>query len=237
MEWPITPEVIQSIITVALIVGILAFVAHRAGMGVHALPHARAELPRIRRDMADLYRERQLSKRLKTGLRKVRKEADVLHEHPREAEDVVLQIRRMLPAEGWLTERLAQVRSKAHRVREGHVARIEEIRDVIGKLPTEAKKQASKELAGCYKELGLDLRMERLDKAVAANEKRIRDLSARAVELTAAHDFKGLHDTLKAAEKLQKHNSQLFSLIERTEKRLLKAAQDVAKHAGEVKDA
>jgi len=53
----------------------------------------------------------------------------------------------MLPAQGYLTERMAQLRAKAHQVRNGHIARLAETRQVFEKLPTAAKKKASAELA------------------------------------------------------------------------------------------
>ena len=55
----------------------------------------------------------------------------------------MLQLRRMLPAEGWLTQRMAELRAKAHRAREGHVARIVEIRDTFDKLPIAGRKKAA----------------------------------------------------------------------------------------------
>ena len=150
---------------------------------------------------------------------------------------MLLQLKRMLPAEGWLTERLARLRVQAYRARQGHVARIDEIRDLIKDLPPEARKQASQQLKDCYKELNLDLRLERLDKAVAINEKKIRELTRAAEQYTARHEHRKLHQVLEEAEQLQKHNSRLFKTIERTEEKLQKAAKRVAKDARGVSDA
>ena len=82
--------------------------------------------------------------------------------------------------------------------------------------------------------VGIDGRLERLDHAVAENVKRIRELTAGAQEYTAKHDHQQLYHTLKAAEKLQHHNSKLFKIIERTEHKLSAMAKAVAKEVKEV---
>lgn len=99
----------------------------------------------------------------------------------------MLQLKRMLPVEGWLTERMARLREKAHLVRKGHIARIEDIQGHISSLPPIAKRNAARELAARYKELKLDQRLERLDKAVAENERRIRELARQAQAYVIRH--------------------------------------------------
>ena len=79
--------------------------------------------------------------------------------------------------------------------------------------------------------------MERLDRTAAAIEKRIRGLTKEAERAAAAYDSRKLHDSLKAAEKLQHQNSSLFKTIERTEKRLVAAARKAARNAGGVSSA
>jgi len=71
----------------------------------------------------------------------------------------MLQLKRMLPAEGWLTQRLADLRRKAYRMREGHVARSREIAALTEKLPPVAKRKLSEELQARYHELGFDVRL------------------------------------------------------------------------------
>jgi hypothetical protein len=141
----------------------------------------------------------------------------------------------MLPAEGYLTEKMAQLRAKAHRIRNGHIARLEETSQVFAGLPTSAKKKASAELAARYKQIiGIDARLERLDKAVAENERRIIELTRNAQQYASRYDHKHLTDCLKAAEKLQHHNSRLIKLIERTESKLSAVARKVAKESRQV---
>ena len=228
---PIDNQIINSIMVAALIFGLIAFLGHQHGRTspVRFPPrYARPENTNIRRDMADLYRDRHLSDRITKKMRKVRKEADLLNEHPDQAGDVLVQIKRILPAEGYLTERMAQLRAKAHRVREGHIARLEETRHVFAKLPTSANKQAAADLAARYNQLiGIDTRLERLDSSVAENEKRIRDLTQRAQQYTTRYDHPKLIDCLKAAEKLQHHNSKLFKIIDRTEGKLAAITREV----------
>ena len=131
-------------------------------------------------------------------MRQVRKEADLLNEHPEQAGDVMLQIRRILPAEGCLTERMAHLRAKAHRVREGHVARLEETKDVFRNMPIAAKKKAAADLTTRYNQLiGIDTRLKRLDKTVAEIERGIRELTQRAQTYTANYEHKKLCECLK----------------------------------------
>jgi predicted metal-dependent hydrolase len=138
------------------------------------------------------------------------------------------RLKRMLPAEGWLTQRLARLREKAHLARKGHVARIDELRLVLDKLAPEAKKRASQELAARYKELQLDTRLERLDAIAAENERRIRLLNGEAQTALQRYDYRRLSELLKAAEKLQKHNGWLLKHIERAESKLAQLTQQIA---------
>ena len=230
LGWMLDPEIIHTVITAALVVGVLAFMMHRNWRGP-ALTTRRVRLPSVRRGVRELRQGRRLSDRLGRRLHDVGRQTENLHERPADAGNVALQLKRMLPAEGWLAERLAKLREKAYRMRQGHVARIEEIRELAAKLPTAGKKRLSGQLRDLYKELGLETRLERLDKAAAANEKRIREITKEAERATAAYDYRKLHDLLKAAEELQKHNSSLFKIIERTEKKLDSTARKAAKNA------
>lgn len=232
---PVSSEIIQTITVVALIIGIIAFLSHTRIRSFH-FPQVSANPPEVRRrNMADLYRDRHLSDSLSKSMRTLRKETNSLNEHPKDAGNVLLQLKRMLPAEGYLTERMAQLRAKAHQIRNGHIARLEETRQVFSELPVSTKKKASAQLAARYNQLvGVDTRMERLDNAVAANERRIRELTSQAQQYTANYDFRKLTDCLKAAEKLQKHNSQLFKIIGQTENKLSAVARKIVSEAKQV---
>ena len=232
---PVAREILNTIIVVAIIIGLMAFVSYHHGHTAPRVHLAKPHLPNIKHTMADLYRQRHLSKGLDRGLHRLKKEAKTLQEHPQETGDIVRQIKRMLPAQGYLTERMAQLRAKAHQIRNGHVARLEETRQAFAKLPTPAKKKAATKLAARYNQMvGIDDRLERLDHAVAENEKRIRELTAKAQEYTAKYDHQQLYHSLKAAEKLQHHNSKLIKLIERTEHKLSTIAKEVAKEVKQV---
>ncbi len=222
-------QAVQTITTVALLLGIFAFLMHTQGRVRHIVP-ARSSVPDYKAETARLYRDRHLSENLTKRAKKLKSQADQLNEHPEDAGNVMLQIKRMLPAEGYLTQRMAQLRTKAHQIRNGHIARLEETRQLFKDMPTPAKKKASADLSAKYNELiGIDTRLERLDNTAAENERRIRELTARAQALTARYDYKGLHDCIKVAEKLQHHNSHLFKIIERTEKKLSAITKQVSK--------
>jgi hypothetical protein len=176
-----------------------------------------------------------LSKKLDHGLRNLRKEAKSLRENPEQVANIATQIKRMLPAQGYLTEKMAELRAKAHRVRNGHIARLEETRHVFAKLPTAAKKKASADLAARYNEMaGMDTRLERLDNAVTENEKRIRQLTQEAQQHSANYDYQKLVGCLKQAEKLQHHNSKLIKIINRTEGKLASIAKEVTRQVKQV---
>jgi hypothetical protein len=231
---PIDEQVIQIVTMVALVVGILALVSYTRGHGVYVQP-VRAHVHEVRHDMTDLYRGQNLSNQLAERMKKIRRTGDTLNERPQEAVDVISQLRRILPAEGYLTEKMAQLRAKAHQIRNGHLARLEETRHVFASMPTSARKKASAELAAGYSQIiGIDTRLERLDRAVAENERRIIELTRNAQQYTARYDHRQVAGCLKAAEKLQHHNSQLIKIIERTESKLSTVARKVAQETRQV---
>ena len=231
---PVNPEIIQTITVVALIIGIIAFLSHTRS-GSFRFPHISRKIPDVRHDMADSYRDRYLSDKLSRNMRNLRKQAGTLNEHPQDAGNVLMQLKKMLPAQGYLTERMSQLRAKAHQIRKGHIARLEETKYVFSKLPVSAKKKASADLSARYNQLiGIDTRLERLDRAVAENERRIRELTTQAQKFTTRYDYQKLNDCLKAAEKLQHHNSKLFKIIDRTERKLTAIAKKIATEAKKV---
>ena len=231
---PIHPEIIRTLTLVALIGGMLAFLSHTKKQTLRPA-RISANNPNIHHDMSDLYRGQHLSDQLTRKMRTLRKKTKTLTDRPQDAGNILVQLRRMLPAEGYLTERMAQLRAKAHRVRNGHIAALEETRQVFAGLPVSARKKAAAELAARYSQLiDMETRLERLDKAVAENEYRIKELTGQAQHYTARYDNKKLNESLKAAEALQHHNSRLFKTIERTEAKLSAIAKTVAQQARQV---
>ena len=225
---PINTEVIQSITVTALIIGIFAFLMHTSPHKVQ-FPSGSFKSPVTKPNMTRLFRDRHLSNDLSKKMKKVRKDSKTLNERPEKAGNIQLQIKRMLPAQGYLTERMAQIRAKAHQIRNGHIARLEETRRAFANQPTPARKKASQELSAKYNQLiGIDTRLERLDKSVAENERRIKELTEQAQNYTAKYDYKKLTEALNAAEKLQKHNTHLIKHIEHTEKDLMQIAKQIA---------
>jgi hypothetical protein len=239
LDWRLDPRITQTVTTVALTVGVLAFLLHRRGLqgqGLSALGRAAtAEFDEARHDASDLYQDVRLSRRMGKGFKELKKKAGDLFDHPEGADDVMLQLRRMLPAEGWLTEHLARLRERAHRFRVGQITQIEEIQQHLGQLPVPARRSAASELAALYKELRFDERLERLDRAVAANELQVKQLTAAAEEALSRQDHRRLVDILNQAGKLQRHNSALLKTIRRTEERLESAAKQVTTKAAGVK--
>lgn len=231
IDWALDPQLLHTAISVTLIAGILAFLLHQAWRAPSLAPrHVR--MPQVRHDMRDLRQGRKLSRQLDRRFDKLGRKSESSRMEPADVQELVKQLQDMLPAQGWLTERLAQLREKAYRLREGHVARMDEIRKLAGGMPTQAKKRLSQQVREQYRELGLATRLERLDKSVAANEKRIRELTEEAERAAERYDFGRLHDALRDAEKLQKHNTSLFKIIERTEKTIESAARKTTRGPG-----
>jgi len=235
IPWPLNEQVLQTITTVALLVGILALVNHRQD-NHRWCPQHPAAVPSVRNDLVRLYRDRHLAGSITNQLRRARREADFLDDRPELGSDLMLQLRRILPAEGYLTDRLAELRERAHYMRQGEVARIEEIRSTISKLPAEGKRKLGQELSSRFKELKLDLRLERLDRACAEAERRIRQVTAEAAEALQRHDHRRVTGLLEAAQKLQSHNAKLFKIIDRAETKLISAAKHVAEQNTVVKE-
>jgi hypothetical protein len=231
VEWPVAEQILHTITGAAIIIGLIALLAHHRPT---PSGHVQARHPRPPKvDVGNLYDEKYVSEKLRRGFRDVRRRSGSLAERPREAGNIMLQLRRMLPAEGKLTERVAELRAKAFRARNGHVARIESIRHAFSRMNTAERKQASEQLAASYHSMKLDDRLQRLDHAVAATEARIRDLTTQAQRQLTQNDHRGLTDTLKQAEKLQTHNSKLLRLIRHTEEKLNALAKQATTSGGE----
>ena len=231
-NWLIPTGVVQALAVVALTVGVMAFLLHSHGVvqprySCKAVNNGNERAP-LRHDMSDLYEDRQIGQRLANRFSQLRRETDELPQHPEEIQTVLTQLQQILPAEGWLTERLAQLRARSHYMRKGHIHRIEELKDNIQKLPAASYKQAKRELAERYHQLHLGKRLERLDEAAAEYERRIRQVTKDAQDALARSDYRKLSDLLETAEKLQVHNDKLFKTIDRTEKKLSGIASDIA---------
>ena len=104
--------------------------------------------------------------------------------------------------------------------------------------PLHPRKKPPADLVSRYQQLiGIDERLERLDRTVAETERRIGQLTREAHDVVARYQFRKIPDILKRAERLQKHNNQLCKLISRTDEKLAKVAKRIAKEANEVNDA
>lgn len=230
---PVQAEIVQTVMSVALTVGVLALLLHHKGC-----PAQSAAASEVRHDMRDLDDNRRVSDRLDKDLHELLNESRLLSERPEGAVDFMRQLKQMLPAEGWLTERMARLRERSHLTRKGHIAKLEETRHLTERLTNKAKKKLAADLIGRYDQLaGVGDRLERLEEAVATNERKIRQLTAQAEGYLTTHQHKKLPDLLEAASKLQHHNSRLFRTIDRTERQLVTLAEQAAKEAKRVGDA
>jgi len=226
VRWPWSGLLQQFALFIILIAGVGAFLIHHRGtMAPTSASPRRAKPVSISNDLGDICQDRQVSRQLDSGMEHLRSESNWLGRNSDTAADLKRQLERMLPAEGWLTRRLANLREKAYRVRAGHLAQINELQAQIRTLPTGAAKTAIREIKSLYKELQFDRRLERLDKSVAETEKRIREISKTAIESLQKHKYRRVPNLLDQAKKLQHHNTALIQHIEKTEERLLALAR------------
>lgn len=231
--WPVASEIMQILAVVALTVGILAFLMHSHGLtrgsgNFHHIAPVQNNIADIRHDMSNLYDDNKVGKRLEQRFGSLRDESKSVKQHPEYAADMMAKLTQILPEEGWLTARLSKLREHIHLIKKGHLKRIDELKGVLGKTPLSMRGNLKKQIHETVKEIGLDKRLERLDKAVAENERRIKELTQQAQDSLARGDYPGLENTLRKAQKLQTHNDNLLKTIIRTENKLSGIASDVA---------
>jgi chromosome segregation ATPase len=144
------------------------------------------------------------------------------------------QLEPTVPEEGWLTEQLAGLREKMHHLRRDHEARLRETNRRTHKLDGSARRHAA-ELAKDQRELlHLEKRLERLDGAVAEQEKRIRQVTEQATHALGEGDAAALLSHLRTAEQLQRHANKLLKLIARTEGEVVRRMGAIVKRSDEV---
>jgi hypothetical protein len=233
LRWMRNSAIFSTVTAIAMTIGIIAFLSHHKGS--FSFPAARSpELAEVKHDMDDLYEDRRVSHHLADRFRKIKKETKSGNERPQESQDLVFQLQRMLPAEGWLTERLAKLREKIYHLEQGNIERIRELQKDWSALPPPVKEKAGKELQNRYKALNLERRLVRLDEAAAANEQRIRQINQQAQQYAAANNYPKLAELLKTATTLQKHNSGLFKLMNQTEAKLTSLVKQIVQQHTEV---
>ena len=82
-----------------------------------------------------------------------------------------------------------------------------------------------------------DVRIERLDRAVAEVERRVRAQTLAAEKCIADGKLDQAPALLNDAARLQLHNARLLRLIEQTEARLIRAAREILESTSEAKPA
>jgi len=158
-QWPVASNIMQALVAVLLIGGIIAFLSHNRGLGNRLTLPLDVRPPRSglgkglmravesrpaewRNEIADTRRERHVSRDLSRGFKRAEEKADLLHEHPEDSGDIMLQLRRMLPAEGWLTERLSGLRAKIQRLEQGQFDQVQEIQSELQRLDPKQREQS-----------------------------------------------------------------------------------------------
>lgn len=220
----------------ALAAGGVTTVAHQRAAQVRPLPPD-AEATTAARAFREVDADRRVADNLTRNLFRLSREAEFVAARPDAAADLRARLKRVLPAEGWLTSRLAQLRAKAFALRAGHVQRIRQLRSALRDLQPPLREKAFQELAVRYTELRFDVRLERLDRAVAEIERRVRTQTLAAEQCIAQGKLDQAPALLNAAARLQLHNARLLRLIEQTEARLIRAARDILSSTSEARPA
>ncbi len=240
-SFPVDWQLLQTIATVALVLGVLAFFAHRHGGLSLGRP---SESSFARKSLKpqkiisggggsgrhEFAHDKGVSERLFRGMKHLRNEVKHDGSRPGNLQDITNQIRRMLPEEGWLTQRLAGLREKIEYIRRGELERVEDIAKALHQLTPEERARALDRMKKHYRESQLLVKLDQLDKAVAANEARIVNLTRHAQAYADSHDHQSLLKSLTLAEKLQKQNSQLFKWMNQVEREIEAIARKAAGH-------
>lgn len=224
LDWPMAQSLVQTAAVLLVAVGAVLMVLHRQGpSGTNPdLPRGamEPELNRINQDLREVPRERQTADQISSSLDYIKRNLNLAERHPGLRQTVLTHIARVLPAEGWLTEQLARLRARAELIRNGHLAKLQELQRDLNRLPAEARESLSAELRARYQALKFDTRLERLDRSVAEAEKRVKELTAAAHDAVAKGDARRGSQLIDNANRLQKQIAQLMGFIQRDEARL-----------------
>lgn len=177
-----------------------------------------------------LYRYRGLSKKITENLRKLKKPSELLGDKNKQSTDLLIQLHRILPEQGFMTERMAELRKTAYQVRNGHIARMNETKKLCHQIPAWQARKISRLMIEHYrKQTNLEKRLERLESLVTATEKQNRQLIAYAKKCVRTQNYKEFDQVIHKAKKLQSHVTHIINAIIRTEKKLSAIAHKIAK--------
>ena len=175
-----------------------------------------------------MYTDRRLSGYISGQLRKLRKTTELLGDKNSQSTDLILQLQRILPEQGFLSGRMTGLRKKAHLMRNGHIAKIKEIKTLCRQLGPLQKQKVSRQMIEYYQnQTDLDRRLERLEGIITNIEKQSRDLIIRAQICVKNNDFKQYDHFIKKAAKMQDRVTHIIKVIIRTEKNLSDTAHKI----------
>lgn len=175
-----------------------------------------------------MYNYRSISNRISGQLRKLKRPS--IGDKNGQSTDILLQLQRILPEQGFLAGQMASLRKNAHLISNGHIAKIRDIKKLCRGMPAWQKNKVSELLIEHYrKESDIDKRLERLEALVAAAEKQSHDLIGRAQICVQTNNFRQYDHIIRKAQKLQDHITHIIKVIIRTEKKLSETAYKIAR--------
>jgi hypothetical protein len=179
-----------------------------------------------------MYNYRSLSNNISGQLRKLKRTTELLGDKNSQSTDLVLQLQRILPQQGFLAGQMAGLRKKAHLVRNGHIAKIKDIKKLCRQMGPLQKREISRQMIEYYqKETDLEKRLERLEGLITDIEKQSRELIVRAQICVKNNDFKQYDDIINKAKRLQDRVTHIIKIIIRTEKKLSATSQKIVRDA------
>lgn len=222
---PINPDAAYTIITICTVIAFMSLL-FRHHQGYHLSPPHN-----VYHEIDNIHKDRRISRDVGVKLKKIKIESEESHDYPEQINNIITQLKRILPEEGWLTRRMARLREKAYLIQRGHVARLNETKHLIRNLPVESKRKLSQELIAEYnKMVDIDQRIERVDYIVAENEKRIMEITKQAQTYAKRYNYRKLTELLENAQNLQTHNTNAIKHIDSLEKHLSGVINRVTKN-------
>lgn len=229
MPWPIADRTVGAVAVLILILGAGMWWLHHTPSSPSNLISrfqgdrrpALAAFKNTRRQVHDLDDVRRLERQLDRSMDELGQQVRKPDDSPSAVAAIRQKLNEMIPAEGVLTRRLADLRSRAVFAERGHLARLRKLTAEIPKMTPEQARQAAMQVRQAYKAAGFYRRIERLDAAAVQAERKIQRLTAQAEAYANIGQTKPMQKLIEDATKLQHQVDRLFSQIERDERKLL----------------
>ena len=228
---PVARNLAATLMLLGMIAG-LGWMVFRFG-GNHRLKTPPLSPARVEADLAEVRDLRQHMQSMGRQIDELKSNSLWLEREPVLAEQVKRRLEQMLPEQGQLTRRLSHLRQMMHRARRGEVMQVKALEKAFKQLPADARAAAAKRLRRQCNEASLVRRLDRLDRAVAEAERRLKEVTTGIERALDERRFRDVSPLMDGAQKLQHQMQNLIVRIERTEHQLLQIVRQGASSRGE----